>query len=294
MNSLTLTVLVVPNIILLILIIVTDFRTKNKAYKQKNSLSVIDQLNHASKLSKLNTGYKMLLTLVLLVFCLINSNILVSIFIILLTTFITVYVGKIGLKQYLKLFIIPLSFLILSCLAIAVNFTDKLPSESIISVKLWTVFCFITKSSLLSSLVVFLRVLACVSVLYFLIVNTPVDRILAYLKRLHFPNILIELMFLIYRFIFYLWEITSEMIIAAKLRFGFTSYPKTIRTIGMIGSNIFIVSFKKAQKFYNSMESRLYNGSLNFIFIEPKITPVEILIMCFGTIYLIFLYYFFR
>ncbi len=294
MKYLSFYVLVIPNLILFILILLSGFLVKNKVNKQKNSLSIIDQLNHYSKLSGINTGYKLLVSLLLLIFCLLNGNIQVSILVIFITTFITVYFGKIDLSQYLKLFIIPFSFLILSCIAILLNFGTHLPTEVLASIKLWSFYIFVTDSSLLNSCTVFFRVLACISSLYFLIVNTPVDKILACLKHYHFPNVLIELMFLIYRFIFFLWEISIDMVTAAKLRFGFDSYPKTIKSIGMIGSNIFIVSFKKAQKFYNSMESRLYNGSLNFIFTESKVTPVEVGLFIFGICYFSFLYYSFQ
>lgn len=57
--------------------------------------------------------------------------------------------------------------------------------------------------------------------MYFLALNTPVTDVTMALERMHVPHLLVELMELIYRFIFVLTETASRIRLAQESRLGY-------------------------------------------------------------------------
>jgi cobalt/nickel transport system permease protein len=49
---------------------------------------------------------------------------------------------------------------------------------------------------------------------------------------------------------------------AQETRLGYSSLPKSFKSMGMLGSNLFIRTWVKGEQAHIAMESRCYNGSL--------------------------------
>ena len=56
------------------------------------------------------------------------------------------------------------------------------------------------------AMLTFCRAMGGVSCLYFLSLSTPLPEVIHCLEKIHVPQVVLELMFLIYRFLFLLWE----------------------------------------------------------------------------------------
>ena len=72
------------------------------------------------------------------------------------------------------------------------------------------------KDTILFAVQIFCTAFGAVSCLYFLSLSTPMTDLIAVLERLHCPSLFIELMLLIYRFLFVLAELASSISTAQK------------------------------------------------------------------------------
>lgn len=224
----------------------------------------IDKFAYISGLKKVNPMEKFTFAMLTMIVCIALNNIIDSIIILLLMTIITVTLGKIPLKTYIKLMIIPLAFLIIGVITIAINVVgtsfDLIFSFTIFNIKLGC-----TYDSILTATGLFLKSIASVSCLYFLTLTTPVFEILSVLKKLKVPKLFVELMGLIYRFIFVLLDTTNMIYISQNSRLGYSTLKIGFNSLGKLIANLFISSYKRSQDIYTAMESRCYDGDINLL-----------------------------
>lgn len=242
----------------------------------------IDYYAYRSQMRNWNPGLKVALAVITLCLVISLNQIVVSLFVILTMGGLTLAVGKIPFKVYFHYMLVPLTFMILSCLAIAVQITGS-------PVGRWNVFlaffylC-LTKESLLTAVQVFCKAMAGMSALYMMSFSTPMNEFILVLQKAHLPRLLSELMSLIYRYIFILFDVAHEMQTAAKARLGYQSFKQSCRSFAAIGGNLFLISLKKANAYYDALLARGYDGRLEFLEEEKPIKLWQIL--C-STLYLV-------
>ncbi len=195
-----------------------------------------------SYLRRCSALVKMVCSITVLVLCLCFDCIAVSLWIILSMGAVTVIWGRVRPGDYLRCMGIPLVFLLCSGIGLLLTVRDAM-----------------------QALQVTLRALASVSALYFLVLTTSVGGILSVLRRCHVPKLLTELMYLMYRYIFLLTDVCRTMYMAACGRLGYRDYRTALRTFGGVGSNLLVISMKRAEACYRAMESRCYTGELRFL-----------------------------
>ena len=132
------------------------------------------------------------------------------------------------------------------------------------------------RSSLLLAGAVFLKAMAGISALYMLSLSTPVNQLVLVLQKLHLPSLLVELMNLIYRYIFILIDAADQMQTAAKARFGYVTFRQSCRSFALVAGNLFLVSLKKAGTYYDALLSRGYEGRLEFLTEETAPAPGQL------------------
>ena len=98
--------------------------------------------------------------------------------------------------------------------------------------------------------------------MYFLALNTPVTDLTMCLGRLHVPRLLVELMELIYRFIFVLSETAGSIRTAQASRLGYQGLRRSLSSLGTMASLVFLRAWRRADRIYAALESRGYAGSL--------------------------------
>jgi len=74
------------------------------------------------------------------------------------------------------------------------------------------------------------------------------------------PNTLIDLLALMYRYIFLFLDEVDTMWTAQRTRLGHTSWKKTIKSFGILGGMLVIRSFARAEQTYEAMHARGYEG----------------------------------
>ncbi len=239
---------------------------------------LIDKLSYSSKLRHKNPTLKFIFAVLTLLICVISRSITISLVVLLIMGSLIVLYNGTSLSYFFKLMTIPLVFLLLSTIAIIINFASEPLSSFAIPFFHW----YITSSldSLIFAARLILTALAAVSCLYFLSLTTPITDILLVLKKFHCPELLIELMLLIYRFIFVLLDLASALTVSQKSRLGNKDFKTACKSLGSLLAVLLVRSFQKSERLYDAMESRCYNGRILVLTEAYTTKTVEIAFVC--------------
>lgn len=235
---------------------------------------VVDQLCYRSRLRYVNAGEKFAFSMITLLFCIISRSLLIAVAALLVNGVLTVKKGGISLNRYIRLMAVPFTFLMLSTFAVIVNIS-KVPLDAY-AVQVGEFFITGSQQSLRFGIQLIMTAMASVSCLYFLSLNTTMTDILDVLSKLHCPEILIELMLLIYRFIFVLMETASAMMVSQKSRLGNRNLRNSIQSFGQMGAGLFIRALRRSNALYDAMESRCYDGKIKVLSVQHPVRKKEV------------------
>ncbi|MEG0853887.1 MAG: cobalt ECF transporter T component CbiQ [Angelakisella sp.] len=252
-------------------------------------LTCIDFYAQHSGLGQISPGLKCCSALLALTLVLAANSFLVSGFVVVSLCAVTVFLGKTSLKLYLRLMLIPLTFVLISGLALLLDYSPTV--LGLLNLPFFNGYLCVTADSLFSTAHVTVNAVAAVSCLYTLSLSTPMGDIISVLRKGLVPEIFIELMYLIYRYIFVLSHTLAQLKIATASRLGFCDYKNSFRTIGKIMTRLLLRSFQKASASFDAMESRCYTGTLRFMGQSHPIRGTHLLAITLwlGTVILLFL-----
>lgn len=256
-------------------------------HKQEGIYS-IDYFAYISNLRKLNPTFKFIFAFIVLVFNIAVNCFWVSVFIFFSMSFITVCLGKLNLIDYLLLLTIPFLFMFAGSFAIALNISKT--AGEFYSINLHWFYLYFSNESIFNALKIMMKSMGAVSILYMLILSTPACEIINVLQKLHMPKLIIELMNMIYRFIFILLDVYCKMKYSAQSRLGYCDFKTSCCSFGNLAGNLLLISFKRANAYYDSLISRGYEGSLLFLEEEKHLKRIHILIACLYIILLIIIW----
>lgn len=280
------------SVFILIIIFLSIFfvRRKEKEFYKKDDEKTLEYYSYNSKINSWNPHLKFWYSMVLIVLGIILSNIYISISIVFICGFITIFLGKISLKKYIDFFKVPIIFLLISVAVININFSKNITNFYYFNIG--DLYIYTTDENIRKSCILFWRALSGVSSMYMLALSTPLNEIIYVMKKARTPKIIIELMYLVYRFIFIMRDSYKSMRKSIESRLGFRDYRISLLSFGKIISNILIISLRKSNSFYDAMESRCYRGEIRFFIKEKRINKKVIIGMGLSIIYLIVLYIF--
>lgn len=280
------------SVFILIIIFLSIFfvRRKKKEFYKKDDEKTLEYYSYNSKINSWNPHLKFWYSMVLIVLGIILSNIYISISIVFICGFITIFLGKIPLKKYIDFFKVPIIFLLISVAVININFSKNITDFYYFNIG--DLYIYTTDENIKKSCILFWRALSGVSSMYMLALSTPLNEIIYVMKKARTPKIIIELMYLVYRFIFIMRDSYKSMRKSIESRLGFRDYRISLLSFGKIISNILIVSLRKSNSFYDAMESRCYKGEIRFFIKEKRINKKVIIGMGLSIICLIVLYIF--
>jgi cobalt/nickel transport system permease protein len=152
--------------------------------------------------------------------------------------------------------------------------------ENVFCMPLFSGYLMVTRASQLQAMHLICNAAASVSLLYLFGMTTPMPQIITALQKLHLPQVMIELMFLIYRYLFLLFETLSQMQKAAASRLGYRTATASWRSAKRIAASLMLQSFAKANASFDAMEARCYQGTLCFLNRQQRITAGQILAVC--------------
>ncbi len=237
-----------------------------KTHRHKENIS-IDYQAQKSKLSVVNASVKMIFAIAMLAVVVASSSVTVAIFVLSAMSIITVAIGKTKLNYYASALLVPGIFIMLSAITLAVEISPR--PLGYVDYEIFGAYLCITRQSQDYAILVILKALSAVSCLYMLNLSTPMSEMIATLKNARIPSVLIELIYLVYRYIFIVTDMLASMKTASKSRLGGASYRARFSSFINIGSALLIRSLMRARKSFDAMESRGYDGKLEF-FTETK------------------------
>ncbi len=225
---------------------------------------VFDKYAYFNKLSKVDPFEKFIFAVLTMGILLGYNSILISTIVLVLMALIIIFKIGIPIKFYFKIMSIPIAFLAMGILTVLFNIVD-VNSEIIFQFALFKKHLGITYSSLNSAGNLFLVSLSSVSCLYFLSLSTPVVDIISVLRKLKIPKLFIELMSLVYRFIFVLIDTGEKIYTSQNSRLGYSKLGLKFKSTGLLASVLFVRSFKRSNDLYLALESRCYDGEIRVL-----------------------------
>lgn len=225
---------------------------------------IIDDYAYKNKLSKVNPNMKFAIGMLLLILSLINPYNYISLLVIGIMSFVIVGIAKIELKDYIHFIKIPFVFLILSIIMILLNFSkDK---ESLLySINIGSLYIGVSNESIVSSTRLFFRALSCLTCIYFIMLTTPFNQLIFVFKKLHLPDIVLEISMLMYRFIFIFMEEVADIRKSQELRFGYINLKNAYNSFGLLVNMLFKRMMIRYDEMSIALDMKLYDGTFYIV-----------------------------
>lgn len=220
-----------------------------------------DRCAYLSRLRRVDPIPKVWFSLAALLICVLSDSLGVGLFTLAALSALNLALGGQRAGDLLRFLKIPLAFLVIGCLTIAIRPIGE--AEALWAFRLlgrwnWG----ITVENLRLSLLVCGKAMGAVSAVYFLSMNTPMTDLTLALERLHVPKLFVELTELIYRFIFLLAGEAGRIRTAQESRLGYRGFRRSLGSMGELLSTVFVRSLRRGERVFSALESRGYTGTL--------------------------------
>lgn len=176
----------------------------------------------------------------------------------------TVGYGKIPLRVYLRLLSIVIMFWLAGVPALLI---DVVPIQEISlasardGITIGSFYFCWSQSGMVLLGQMLTRTLATSACLYFVMLTIPFAVLLGVLQRIGLPLILQELLLLMYRFIFLLLAIASEIGIAQQSRNGYRNWKRSLYSLSSLVSQLLQRSMQHYHQFTLSTAARGFDGT---------------------------------
>jgi len=211
----------------------------------------------------------------------------------------TVYYARIPYKVYSSTLTVMVIFFLTSVPALVVEIipTDlqaMVHVKSLGGIEIGNWFVFISQPGLTQALEMGIRSLACFAGLLFIIFTIPFTDLLSIGRQWRVPTILIELLMLMYRFIFMFLDVLLQLQLAQRARGGYCNRRRWMVSAGLLGSQLMIRTLQRYQQFSIGLTARGFNGDLQ-VYSNPSASysqryAIESFIGCMGLVLLNFMY----
>ena len=233
------------------------------AHAHSGGLAMLDTLAAHSPLRTVSPGLKLLFTLTVLFAAIAAAHWAAGLFVFLTMVLAMAIPGKLAPGKIMALFCAPLLFLIVGCAVVLVE---------------WRPGGFaVTEASALAAGTLFFQALGAGSCLFFFSTTTPMPQLIEVLRRWKLPEVVIELMYLIYRYLFVLLTVQRQMTLSATARLGYRGLRRSVATAGKVSGNLLAASFRRSRAYFDAMEARCYDGRLAFLATVPPLKGRHVL-----------------
>ncbi len=229
----------------------------------------IDAYAYANRLRWVHPAEKILFALVTVAICLVSGSPAVCLPALALSTLVVTRLAGIPPRAFWHFLRLPFGFIVVGVLTLAIV---GLPAEGAgeivgLPVGRWRIG--VTAESLAQAGRVWSVSLASVGATLFLALTTPMVDIADQLRRWHVPALFVELMLLVYRFIFVLLETAQAMHLAQESRLGYTTWRRRLRSVGLLASNLYLRANARATALFTALSARGYTGELRVLQTQP-------------------------
>ena len=160
----------------------------------------------------------------------------------------------------------------------------------LVKLNLWGFHLVGYKEGLLRGFLIMGKVLGTVSLVIFLSMTTPVNKLLNSARWFKVPDTWIEVAMFSYRYIFVLLEDVMTIRDAQKVRLGYNGLARSLRSLGELAGTTVIRSYDRSVAAHEAMMLRGYDGKMRNIVCEKKFAIKDLIA---SIVFLIFLASFF-
>ena len=132
------------------------------------------------------------------------------------------------------------------------------------------------------------RVFGGVSLILFLSMSTPTNKLFLAASWFRLPKIFIELMLLVYRYIFVLIADVATIRDAQKVRLGYHNWHQSMQSLGMLGGSLILRAYDRAGRVFEAMSARGYTGTMVLEYTAPFSRKDFVTVICLSIILAIF------
>ena len=109
------------------------------------------------------------------------------------------------------------------------------------------------------------RAVAALAALLSLVLTTPLPDLIGLLRRLHMPEILLDLMVLCYRMLFVFSATTRDIVSAQDARLGYSTRRRGLRSLGQLIASLSLGIWLRARALHRAALARNGDGPLRFL-----------------------------
>ena len=215
-------------------------------------MTYIDKYAYLNRLRNVHPMEKFLFAMTSLAIVMVSGSNLVHTMAFLIMSGVVLFAARIPVSVYLKLLLLPIFFLGAGVFSLIVQINFSAATFSL------------TPGGMDQAWNLFLKAMASVSCLYFLVLTIPVTEIIHILRRFKIPVLFLELLVIVYKFIFILFDTLNRIYVSQNSRLGYKNYKTTFASLGKLGGSLLILSLKRYQDMYNALESRCFTGDFHF------------------------------
>jgi cobalt/nickel transport system permease protein len=218
----------------------------------------LDSVAQQSAFRHINTGTKLILALGSLILCLISPSPVVPLISGIVLSVVLLIPGRTSPLLYGELLLGPAIFTVMSIVVLLFLLGGGDVIWRFNPVPLINLT--ITTGSLSQSTLVLFRVFGCSISMFFIVLTTPMTDLFNGMKRIGIPIELIDLMMIIYRYIFIVYAQAFEIWQAQVMRLGYSRPMEAIRSFSMLCGMLFISSWNAGEDLVKAMDCRCYDG----------------------------------
>lgn len=109
------------------------------------------------------------------------------------------------------------------------------------------------------------RSLAALAALLGLVLTTPLPDLIALLRRLGLPEVLLDLMVLCYRMLFVFSAALQDTLTAQQARLGYAGPRRSLRSLGLVAANLAVQIWQRADALHRAALARNGDGPLRVL-----------------------------
>ena len=129
------------------------------------------------------------------------------------------------------------------------------------SIKIGSLYIGVSSESIIISTRLFFRALSCLTCIYFIMLTTPFNQLIFVFKKLHLPDIVLEISMLMYRFIFIFMEEVEDIRKSQELRFGYINLKNGYNSFGLLVNMLFKRMMIRYDEMSIALDMKLYDGT---------------------------------
>ncbi len=226
----------------------------------------IDALAHTNQLRSLPPEHKLGFAVALFILGYLAPALVQLLIVLWLFVWVVRY-AKIPAKIYLKLLLLPTSFLLLSLPTLLVGIAtvtnlNSIETDVIRGMAIGSFYLYLSQQGVEQASAVFTRAIALTSCLYFILLTIPTFELIRILQQLGCPPLITELMGLMYRFIAILTDTVSELLTAQQSRMGYSTWRIGMRSLSILIGQLLQRTLDTYRQISLGLAARGYNGEL--------------------------------